>query len=115
MANLFLYYYENKWAKELKKSNLYKTRKLTNNFRFIDNLIAVNDGGEFERNLKEIYPPELELNLENSGDNASFSDLDIMLQNNKFVFGLFDKRDGFPFSIGSMPYASSNIAIKIFY
>ena len=115
MANLFLYYYENKWARELKKSNLYKARKLTNIFRFIDDLIAINDGGEFERNFKEIYPPELELNLENSGDHASFLDLDITLQNNKFVFGLFDKRDGFPFSIVRMPYASSNIPRKIFY
>ena len=28
---------------------------------FIDDLIALNDGGKLEQNFKEIYPPELVL------------------------------------------------------
>ena len=51
MANLFLYHYESKWMKELKKSNLIQARKFSNTFRFIDDLSAMNDGGLFERNF----------------------------------------------------------------
>ena len=47
-ANLFLFYYESEWLKKLKKSDNIKARKFGNTFRFIDDLIAMNDGGEFE-------------------------------------------------------------------
>ena len=59
MASLFLYYYERRLLLELKKKYLYKARKFGNTFRFIDDLNAINDDGEFERNFQEIYPPEL--------------------------------------------------------
>ena len=45
MANLFLYHFESKWLKELKKKNLNHARKFSNTFRFIDDLNAMNDGG----------------------------------------------------------------------
>ena len=60
-ANLFLYYYENKWLRKVQRSDLRRARRFANIFRFIDDLIAVNDGREFERCFKEIYPCELEL------------------------------------------------------
>ena len=34
-------------------------------FRFIDDLNAIYDGGEFGNNFKDIYPEELKLNTEN--------------------------------------------------
>lgn len=115
-ANLFLYYYESKWLKKIQKRDIRRARRFANTFRFIDDLSALNDGGEFERCFKEIYPIELELGRENEIDQcASFLDLDIHIENNKFVVGLFDKRDGFPFSIVRMPFCSSNIPSSIFY
>ena len=36
-------------------------RKFGRVFRYIDDLLAINDGGEFERHHTEIYPSELEL------------------------------------------------------
>ena len=36
MANLFLYYYENKWINKLKKSDIGRARRYSNIFRFID-------------------------------------------------------------------------------
>ena len=48
-ANLFLYFYESKWMNEVKKSDLIKTRKLCNIFRFIEDLNSINDGGDFEK------------------------------------------------------------------
>ena len=115
-ANLFLYYYESKWMNELKKKDLIRARKLCNIFRFIDDLNAINDAGEFENNYQHIYPEELELGKENSNNlDASFLDLDIKVKDGKFQVGLFDKRDSFPFTIVRMPYKSSNIPSNIFY
>ena len=92
MANLFLYYYENKWVRTLKKADLGRARKLSCIFRFIDDLIAINDGGEFGRNFGQIYPPELQLNIEHSGNHASFLDLDIKLSEKEFRFSLFKEK-----------------------
>jgi len=116
MANLFLYFYENKWATELRKKDLWKARLFSNTFRFIDDLCALNDKGEFEKCCSEIYPPELELKKENLCDqSASFLDLEIFVNRNKFETKLYDKRDAFPFQIVRMPYSDSNIPTKIFY
>ena len=67
-ANLFLYHYEDKWIRKLKKSDLIRARKFANTFRFIDDLTTLNDWGEFEQHFREIYPPELELKKENLGN-----------------------------------------------
>ena len=116
MANLFLYFYENKWLESTKKHDLIKSRKFANVFRFIDDLCAINDSFEFRKNFKNIYPPELELKEENtSPTQASFLDLSISIVDNKFHTSLFDKRDAFPFSIVRMPYLCSNMPSKIFY
>ena len=59
MTDLYLYKYESGYLKRLKKVNLRKARKFGNVFRFIDDLDAMNDGGEFSNCFKEIYPKEL--------------------------------------------------------
>ena len=41
--------------------------------------------------------------------------MDITIEDGKFIFKLFDKRDEFPFSIVRMPYKDSNIPLTIFY
>ena len=79
LANLFLYYYESKWVKNLKKDNLQKARRFSHTFRFIDDLLTINDNNLFLQNFKDIYPPELQLNLESSGDHVTFLDLDLTL------------------------------------
>ena len=47
IANLFLYLYENRFMNKLKKEDLRCARKLRHVFRFIDDLIALNDDDEF--------------------------------------------------------------------
>ena len=116
MANLFLYFYENKWIQKTKRTNLRNARMFGNTFRFIDDLMAINDDGLFESYYQEIYPPELELKKENVGNReATFLDLNIVINNNTFQVSLYDKRDSFPFTIVRMPYHSSNMPSKIFY
>ena len=87
-ANLVLHDYENKWIKKVQKNDIRQARRFSKIFRFIDDLNALNNGGEFEQSFKEIYPPELILKMQN-------------VSNNKGSFlNLFDKigKINFPFS-----------------
>ena len=115
MANLFLYYYESEHVRKGKKNDIFTARKFRHTFRFINDLLAINDDGEFENCFSDIYPEELELKKEHGGDSVSFLDLSISIKGRSFVTSLYDRRDNFPFSIVRMPYKSSNIPSKIFY
>ena len=95
--------------------NKVKARHFHSTKRFIDDLCALNDGGEFGRSSPDIYPEELDLKLEHNGDHGTFLNLDITIQDGIFVYKLYDKRDCFPFSIVKMPYIDSNIPRTIFY
>ena len=76
----------------------------------------MNDGGEFGRSSSEIYPSELELKKENlADDSATFLCLSIKIEDRRFIYKLYDKRDDFPFFIVRMPHMSSNIPQSIFY
>ena len=63
-ANLFLLFYESRRLKSIKNTNYGAARKFGNTFRFIDDLIAINDGNEFENHYNEIYPSKLILKKE---------------------------------------------------
>ena len=115
-ANFFLYFFEREWLLKLKRRDIVQARKFGNCFRFIDDLNILNDCGEFSQYISEIYPKELTLNKENECDQrASFLDLFISVENHKFSFSLYDKRDDFQFSIVRMPHSISNIPSSIFY
>ena len=114
-ANLFLYFFESKYVKQLISKGSSKAYKYHSTARFIDDLCAINDDGEFLANFKNIYPKQLELKVEHHGAHATFLDLDIQIENETFVYKLFDKRDTFPFFIVRMPHHSSNIPSIIFY
>ena len=98
------------------KDGKIRARHFHSNRRFIDDLCALNDGGEFCRSSPEIYPPELELKKENlTDDSATFLCLSIKIEDRRFIYKLYDKRDDFPFFIVRMPHMSSNIPQSIFY
>ena len=69
----------------------------------------------FSKNFASIYPKELQLNLESSGDSVNFLDLNLHNINGHVEVKLYDKRDNFPFSIVRLPFSSSNIPSAIFY
>ena len=78
---------------------------------------SLNDHRKFERSIAKIYPPELACKRENDGKlDATFLDLEaaIILEEGRFSYHLFDKRDDFNFFIVRFPYACSNIPSKIF-
>ena len=114
-ANLFLYQYEHRYIDSLIPDDRISARHFHSTKRFIDDLCALNDGNLFERVYREIYPDELELKMEHSGNHGTFLNLDITIKEGIFVYKLYDKRDAFPFSIVRMPHIDSNIPESIFY
>ena len=115
-ANLFLFHYESNWINSIRKNNGILSRKFGQVFRYIDDLLALNDGKSFEAYYKDIYPEELQLNKENDGyTNSTFLDLDIRIENGIFTTKLFDKRNNFGFRITRLPFRDSNIPCKMFY
>ena len=100
----------------MKKENNILARTFGRVFRFIDDLLAVNDGDEFEKHHSEIYPPELELKKENVvNTKTSFLELDIQISDRRFSTKLYDKRDAFGFHISRLPFKDSNIPHRMFY
>ena len=71
--------------------------KFKNEIRFIDDACTVNNSDAFNESYQEIYPPDLQLKCEHSGDHTTFLELDITIVDGIFVYKLFDKRDAFPF------------------
>ena len=114
-ANLHLYAYECKFMTTLMSTDKIRARRFLYATRFIDDECNLNDGGEFGRSYRSIYPSELELKCEHQGTHATFLDLDINILDGIFVYKLFDKRDGFPFFIVRMPDLSGNIPSHVFY
>ena len=65
-ANFVLLFYESKCFKPIKNTNHGVARTSGNIFRFIDGLMAINDGNEFEDHYNEIYQPKLVWKEENT-------------------------------------------------
>ena len=100
----------------IKKSNNILARKFGQVFRYIDDLLALNDGHSFEQYHHLIYPSELQLNKENEGyASTDFLDMHIEIKDGVFTTRLYDKRDHFGFNITRLPYRDSNIPAKMFY
>ena len=115
-ANLFLYHYESTWLNSVKKTNHVLARKFGQVFRYIDDLLALNDGQSFDTFYRDIYPEELQLNKENENDDSTnFLDLHIRIEDGVFTTRLFDKRDHFGFNITRLPFKDSNIPYNMFY
>ena len=112
---IFIYKnYEYKYVTHLIRVNKLRVRRSHSTFRFIDDLSALNDGSEFGKVFLEIYPTELELKVEHNGSHATFLDLDISIDKEKFIYKVLDKLDTFNFNIVRMPSITSNIPSIIF-
>ena len=116
IANLTLWYFENKFLESTYKSKYLIAKKLCKTFRLIDDITSVNSDGCFETYFNLIYPESLELNRENSDDSsACVLDLDISIVDGKFKCGIYDKRDDFNFNIVQFQPLCCNQASSILY
>ena len=111
MANIYLHTYEVEYIGNLiEKGDKEMLANLSNIFRFQDDLFAVNDNGNFQRILQDIYPKEMIVSNTNiSNSKCSYLDLLISVYQGKFKVNLYDKRDGYKFKIFSYPYLDGNI------
>ena len=114
-ANHFLYFFESQYAQQLISKGSPCSYKFHETSRFTDDLCTIDDHGEFSSSYKYICPKQLELKLGHQGEHATFLDLDIRIEDNRFVYKFFDKRDKLPFFVIGMSYLSSNIPSSIFY
>ena len=84
-------------------------------FRYIDDLLCINNHGRLSKLIHDIYPRQLELTSDGATTKTNYLDLAIKIQSNKMVYSLFDKRDAFSFKIVNFPDLSGNIPKKQSY
>ena len=70
VAVLFLCHKKAEWVKAQRKLRTTNVRNLNNSFRFIHELLFLNDDSVFQKHCEYIYPTQLELEKEN---NSNFS------------------------------------------
>ena len=115
LANLFLFYYEYKYVKNLIKNNIILAKKFNNTMRYIDDLLTLNNT-QFDAAIKDIYPQELQLKKTTENATAlSYLDVLITIDNGRYSTAVFDKRDSFSFNIVNFPHLSLNIPSKPAY
>ena len=80
-------------------------KSFNDSVRYIDDLLTINNDGLMKKHMNDIYPKELDLNHENSGNDKSASYLDLKLDvtNKEITKSLYDKRDDFPFYNCELP------------
>ena len=116
LANLFLYSYESEWMKQKRENKQFDIlNKFRHCFRYIDDLLCINNDELMDSVMTEIYPQELSLTSDDATVQANYLDLSIEIKNDKIHTGLFDKRDAFGFSIVNFPDLSGNIPEKQSY
>ena len=113
MGQLFLYFSESKYIKQLISDGSFKLPKYYGFPRFIDELCSINNDNEFLTSLKNIYPKELEINFKHQVNHVLFVDLNIKIEGSAFIYKLFEKRDKFLFFLYRIPNLSRYIPSAI--
>ena len=109
-ANLFLHYHEFSFMNNNTRTKCNVCKKLSKGFRYIDDVLFLNSGTQFETEKSNIYPGELVFNRENESNNkASFLDIEIEIIDKKFNTRLYDKRKDFSFQIVNFPFLCGNV------
>ena len=111
LADLFLYSYEADFIQGLFKKNEKKLARFFNfMFRYIDNVISLNDS-RFGDLVGRIYPIELKIKeTTDTNRSAPYLDLHLEIDNEgRLRKKLYHKRDDFNFPIVNFPFICSNI------
>ena len=116
LANMFLFAFEYKYIIGLIDVKSDDVKRFKFIYRYIDDLLVLNDNGHFDSAYTDIYPQTLELKYTaRSRISATFLDMDISISNSIFNKKLFDKRNEFNFNVISLPNMSSHIPINQAY
>ena len=79
-ADLFLSHKEADWVKAQRKFRAINIRKISNSFRFIDELLSLNDDSAFEKHYKDILSNRIGTE-ERRNSCASFLDIYMSIEN----------------------------------
>ena len=127
IADLFLANLEFKYMKKLVDTkqndnnynrNIRLARKLSNNSRYIDDILVCGmiDINEFIQYSLEIYPDSIPLTAGNANHlKDTFLDIDIQIEDNNLNTKIYHKIDDFDFEVVSFPFPTSNISDYITY
>ena len=110
LADIFLYWYEADFILSLLSTGKKKLAAQFNfTYRYIADVLSFNNP-DFENNLGQMYPAELETkNTTDSNTSAFFLDLLLSIgRDGQLRTSLYDKRDYFNFHITIFPFLSSN-------
>ena len=107
----------NKLVSSKTPENLRMTKKLSNNSRYIDDIgvCNMNNNNEFICS-KDIYPESIPLTagcIENDKD--TFLDLDITIEENRFIIKIYHKVVDFDLEVVSFLFPTSNMSDHITY
>ena len=61
------------WVKTQRQLETINVQKINNSFRFINDLLSLDDDNTFEKHFKDIYPTELELKKGNNNNSCAFT------------------------------------------
>ena len=82
---------------------------------YLDDLLNI-DNPYFEGIVKQIYPPELQLNkANNTNTEAPFLDLHLSIANGFVSSKIYDKRDDFDFDIVNFPFLDGDVPRRVSY
>ena len=113
VADLFLYCYERDFMDSLNHDNQADVIEAFNSTsRYLDELL----NPYFESMVKQIYPPELQLNkATNTDTEAPLLDLHLSVTNEFVSSKIYDKRDDFDFDIVNFPFLDGNVPRRASY
>ena len=115
-SDLFLYCYERDFIDSLNHNNQADVIEAFNSTsRYLDDLLNI-DNPYFKGMVKQIYPPELQLNKANNTDTeAPFLDLHLSIANGFVSSKIYDKRDDFDFDIVNFPFLDGDVPRRASY
>ena len=102
VADLFYSAMKEKNLSSDNQADVIKAFNLTS--RYLDDLLNINNR-YFEGMVKQIYPPELQLNKANISDTeAPFLNLHLSISNGFVSSKIYDERDDFDFDMVNYPF-----------
>lgn len=116
-ANLALAVDEFRFVKKMLKDKMYSIlTKMNFLCRYLDDIGAPNFP-EFHSYISIIYPPTLTLSRSNqdSTENVAYLDLSVSVVDNYFVVKVYCKTDDYEFSVITLPFLDSNVAVEMCY
>ena len=116
-ANLSLAVDEFRCVKKMLRDRSYSVlTKMNYMCRYLDDIRAPNFP-EFELLFSSIYPPTLTLSKSNedSTRNVAYLDLSVSVDNGQFQVKVYCKTDDYNFSVITLPFLDSNVAVEMCY